>query len=162
MTIRARDIMQPNVLTVAPEMSLAELADFLIASRIGGVPVVDDGTLVGIVSRSDIVRSLSLERSLAGLMVDESEEEFAPGTVAASPPLPKNLSAKELAIRTVREVMVADVVTVAPDMPISDVANVLVQRHLHRVLVTEGKAVCGMISVLDLARLIGQGRLSEA
>ena len=162
MTIRARDIMQPDVLTVVPEMSLAELGDLLIASRVGGVPVVDHGRLVGIVSRSDIVRSLSLDRSLAGLVTGASEEEFAPGTVAASPPLPKNLSAKELATRTVRDVMVVDVVTVAPETPVADVANVLVERHLHRVLVTEGKAVHGVISVLDLARLIGQGRLREA
>ena len=56
--IRARDVMQASVLTVSPGMSLTELEDFLVSKRITGAPVVERGVLIGIVSRSDIVRLL--------------------------------------------------------------------------------------------------------
>jgi CBS domain-containing protein len=158
--LRARDVMEPDVLTVAPSTSLAELSDFLISQRISGVPVVEDGVLVGIVSRSDVVRSLSLERSLVGMMAEgASHTDFAPGEAPAPAGLPDSLS-PELRRRTVRDIMVVDIVTVEPDAPIGEVARVLVERHLHRVLVTEGRKVRGVISALDLVGLIADGRVA--
>ena len=157
MTLRARDVMQPNVLVASPDMTLAALEDFLISKRISGVPVIERGALVGIISRSDVVRSLSLERSLSGLIAAafENPEEGTPPVE-----LPPRLQ-PALAARTVREAMVADPVTVSPDTAIGEVARLLHTRHIHRVLVTEGKAVRGVISTLDLVRLVAEGTLRE-
>lgn len=160
MTICARDIMQPHVVTVTPDLSLVELGDLLISKRIGGVPVVEAGVLVGVVSRSDFVRCLSLERSLAGLVADGlDDEEFAPG--GTSPSLLSQPLFKQFEDRSVRDIMVSEPVTVRPDTPVREVARVLVTRHLHRVLVTEGETVHGIISALDVARVIAEGRLRE-
>src|SRR5437016_2735994 len=46
MTLRARDVMQPDVLSVSPDMTLAALEDFLLSNRISGAPVVEDGALI--------------------------------------------------------------------------------------------------------------------
>jgi CBS domain-containing protein len=156
MELRARDVMQPKVLTVSPDMTLAALEDFLVSKRIGGVPVVEAGALVGIISRSDIVRALSLERSLSGVIRDGFASEEASTPVR----LPRHLE-RELGARTVRDAMAVDPVSVAPDTPLAEVARLLHARHIHRVLVTEGKAVRGVISTLDLVRLIADGRLRE-
>jgi CBS domain-containing protein len=157
MTIRARDVMQTQVLAVSPEMSLAALEDFLVTKRISGAPVVDDGALVGIVSRSDVVRVLSLERSLSGLIADGLASPEEP---AAPVRLPADVEDR-LAAHTVRDAMVVDPVVVAPDTPLADVARLLCERHIHRVLVTEGGTVRGVISTLDLVRLVADGRLRE-
>ena len=160
MTICARDIMQPDVVTVTPDMPLVQLGDLLISKRIGGVPVVEAGALVGVVSRSDFVRCLSLERALAGLTADAlDDEEFAPG--GKSSPLLSQQLAKQFEGRSVRDVMVREPVAVRPDVPVSEVARVLLTRHLHRVLVTDGGTVQGIISALDVVRLIADGRLRE-
>ncbi len=157
MTLRARDVMQANVLAVSPDMTLAALEDFFMSKRISGAPVIERGVLVGIISRSDIVRSLSLERSLSGLIEDSlTSPEEAPAAVR----LPAHLE-PELAARTVRDAMVADLVTVSPDTPVAEVASLLHTHHIHRVLVTEGKAVRGVISTLDLVHLIAKGALRE-
>jgi CBS domain-containing protein len=159
MPLRARDVMQSAVVSVSPRTTLAALEDFLLAKRVGGVPVIDGGELVGIVSRSDVVRALGLERSLAGIAAEGVEhDEFAP---AGEPPPPIVSARPDPASRTVRDIMVPDVVTVAPETPIAEVARLLAARHLHRVLVTEGRRVCGVISTTDLARLIADGRLRE-
>ena len=157
MPLRARDVMQANVIAVPPELTLAALEDFLISNRISGAPVTYDGELVGIVSRSDVVRSLSLERSLSGVIADGlASPEEGEGPVS----LPAYLRA-QLGARTVRDVMVADPVTVAAEMPVAEVARLLTVRHIHRVLVVDGKAVRGVISTLDLVRLIAERALAE-
>jgi CBS domain-containing protein len=56
---RARDIMTPDVASVAPDTPLAEIATLLEKRRIKRVPVLDGRRLVGIVSRSDLVRALA-------------------------------------------------------------------------------------------------------
>jgi CBS domain-containing protein len=159
MTLRARDVMQTEVLAVPPSLSVIELADFLIRERISGVPVVADGELIGHVSRSDLVRAGSLERSLAGLAAEAVDApEFAP---ASEPTLVASLAtlAPELQARSVRDIMVTEVVTVTPETPIAEVARLLLARHLHRVVVSDGRQVRGVISALDLVRLIADERL---
>src|SRR5687768_1171364 len=54
----ARDIMTTDVATVAPDTPLAKIATLLERRRIKRVPVLDEGQLVGIVSRSDLVHAL--------------------------------------------------------------------------------------------------------
>jgi acetoin utilization protein AcuB len=53
-------IMNSNVISVAPDATLTEIADTLLENRIGAVPVIDphDETLLGIVSYVDILREL--------------------------------------------------------------------------------------------------------
>ncbi len=54
----ARDIMTRDVATVAPDTPLAALATLLEKRRVKRVPVLAEGRLVGIVSRSVLVRAL--------------------------------------------------------------------------------------------------------
>jgi predicted transcriptional regulator len=60
-----RDVMQIRIHAVPPEMPLAQLEQEFLDKRVSGFPVVDDGQLIGVVSRSDIVRQLEVERQLA-------------------------------------------------------------------------------------------------
>ncbi len=161
MALLARDVMQSHVLSVTSDTSLADLGDFLISHRIGGVPVVDDGILVGTVSRSDIVRAASLDRTLAGVAVEGVEQpEFAPNEVPEPVELLRGIT-RNAETKTVADIMVVDMITVSPTTPITEIAHVLTARHLHRVLVTEGKQVRGIVTALDLVRLIADGRVVE-
>jgi tRNA nucleotidyltransferase (CCA-adding enzyme) len=54
---RVGDLMSSPVRTVAPEMSLRDLRQCLQAWQHSGVPVVRDGTMVGIVSQRDVERA---------------------------------------------------------------------------------------------------------
>ena len=50
--------MSSPVVTVSMEATLAELATILLDGQLRCVPVVRDGVLVGVVSRSDVLRTL--------------------------------------------------------------------------------------------------------
>ncbi|MCL2761209.1 MAG: CBS domain-containing protein [Desulfuromonadales bacterium] len=53
------DIYSDNPVTVTPETPVADVADIFSKRRFSAVPVVDGGSLVGIVSRIDLVRSMA-------------------------------------------------------------------------------------------------------
>lgn len=57
-TTVAEAIMTRDVLTVTPETPLEEVADILERERFVRVPVAERGKLIGIVSRSDVLRYL--------------------------------------------------------------------------------------------------------
>jgi len=56
---RAEDVMTKEVLTIGPEADLEDLAALMVKHRVNPVPVVEGGTLVGIVSRADIIRMMA-------------------------------------------------------------------------------------------------------
>jgi CBS domain-containing protein len=60
------DIMSRDVVSVNEDTSLADVATLLETRRIKRVPVVRDGKVVGIVSRSNLVRALGAAPALSG------------------------------------------------------------------------------------------------
>ena len=54
-TIPVEDVMTLEVMTLGPGALLADAACLMRRERIGAVPIVDDGRLVGIVTRSDVL-----------------------------------------------------------------------------------------------------------
>ncbi len=59
----AKDIMTRNVVTLSEDMDLAAVAHLLESNRIKRAPVVRDGKVVGIVSRSNLLQAVAAERT---------------------------------------------------------------------------------------------------
>ncbi|MBI3796309.1 MAG: CBS domain-containing protein [Deltaproteobacteria bacterium] len=57
------EIMTYNVVAIAPETSLREAAQRLRRQRFGALPVVENGKLVGIITRSDLLDALLADAS---------------------------------------------------------------------------------------------------
>jgi CBS domain-containing protein len=62
---RAEDVMTRNVVTVTEDTPVSDIARLLERHRIKRVPVVRDGTLVGIVSRANLIQGLAAHREAA-------------------------------------------------------------------------------------------------
>ena len=56
--LKARDAMRRDLIICRPEDTLRSVQQLLRSSRISGVPVIEEGTLVGIVSIEDIIKAL--------------------------------------------------------------------------------------------------------
>jgi acetoin utilization protein AcuB len=50
------DVMTPNPTTVAPATPMREAAALMLGAHLSGLPVVEDGKLVGIITESDLFR----------------------------------------------------------------------------------------------------------
>lgn len=57
--VAVREVMTGSPTSVTPDGDLAELVLLMLGARIRSVPVVDDGELVGIVSRRDVLRAVA-------------------------------------------------------------------------------------------------------
>lgn len=65
------DVMSNHPLTVTSHTELATAADLLTSTAVKSLPVVDEGRLVGILSRRDIIRMLARRDSRIEAQVDD-------------------------------------------------------------------------------------------
>lgn len=69
----ARDIMTRGVVSIDPDSSLGDIADMMEERHVKRLPVLADGKLVGIVSRSNLLRALaSSPPAPQGAMADDA------------------------------------------------------------------------------------------
>ncbi len=67
--LKIADVMTRNPVVVSPDQTMAGVLDLLRTEQISGAPVVENGTMVGIISIEDLIRSLN-ERALAAPVSD--------------------------------------------------------------------------------------------
>ena len=151
--IIARDLMNSEVLTVDKEMSVRELASFLLDHQITGAPVEgENGMLLGVVSMTDIAAAASRDAGVAtdrrnpGFYLKDLEETYSEEDV-------RNFHIEE-PDRTVEEIMTPTVYSVDVETPVAEIATLMLDGHLHRVLVTEEQRPVGIISTSDLLGLL--------
>jgi CBS domain-containing protein len=139
-TMRVEDVMTRVVRTVSPDTSLREAAEILAELRISGLPVVDEGKVVGVVSEADI---LTKERGKApeggGLFRLLFEENG-------------HARAKMLA-KTAGEAMTAPAITIAPHRPVAEAAGTMIDRRVNRLpVVDDDGTLLGIVTRADLVR----------
>ena len=54
--VELNEFMTHNVVTATPDMTLKQVATLMLELRIGGLPVIENGELVGIITESDIFK----------------------------------------------------------------------------------------------------------
>jgi len=74
--MNARDVMTPNPMTIRWQATVAEAWDLMGEMEFRHVPVVDDGTLVGMLSDRDLGR-LDVTRMLVAEGADALRQELA-------------------------------------------------------------------------------------
>jgi acetoin utilization protein AcuB len=56
--IRVRDVMSAPTISVGPDAELAEAASLMAQKKLGSLPVVDRGRIVGMITETDLLRSI--------------------------------------------------------------------------------------------------------
>jgi CBS domain-containing protein len=141
--MQARDIMTAQVVTIAANATIRELADLLVKRGVSGVPVVGPkGELVGIVSEGDLIRrsEIGTARSRSWwLRLLAGEHALAADFI------------KENA-RHVADVMTRDVVTAEPDATLGHLARLLERHAIKRIPIVHNKQLVGIVSRANLVQ----------
>lgn len=156
----AADVMQTAVHTVPSSLPLAAFEEQLIAHRVSGFPVVDHGRLVGVISRTDVIRQICEEREVAEKTSDFYFDETGfhedpmdePGEIAER-------IGERMESLTVGDVMARLPATIPLDLPLVDVAHKFIALRVHRLPVTDNGVLVGIVTTTDLVRLIADGKL---
>lgn len=163
MELVASEVMRRSVETVAASLPLPDLERALVRAGVWGFPVLEAGEIVGVVSRSDVVRQLDQERQTATQTSDFylDAEGFHVIPLATRDDIADRVG-ERMEHLTVRDVMQPQVIAVAPDQSLRAVAEMMVDHGVHRVLVTREGRLLGVISASDFVRLFAQGRIAAA
>lgn len=178
------EIMTRDLLTLPPDASVRDAMRLLVGRHVSGAPVVAGDRLVGVVSAGDL---LDLAASLPGVPTDRPEqaeldewEELPQWTEGDEPPAAfftdmwsdagaevderfREIESPEwdpLTEHTVAEVMTRSVQVLPPSATVVDAARRMRRAGVHRVLVMNGDRLVGIVSALDIARALGDGRLA--
>jgi acetoin utilization protein AcuB len=138
--MNARDVMTPNPMTIRSQATVAEAWDLMGEMEIRHVPVVDDGTLVGMLSDRDLGR-LEVTRMLVAEGADALRQELA---------------------TPVAKLMSLDVIAAEPETELGDIVDVLVEHKVGALPVVhpDTRELVGIISYVDVLRAL-QDRLGE-
>ncbi len=157
MGVTVAEVMTRDVATLSPEMTLREMDRIFVERQVSGAPVVEGERLVGIVSQADVVRILYDEQNKAQQVSDFYGSPF-PIDIPALDQLAKDSRkiADHLTKGTVGELMIPYPLTVSPSDDLESVARLMISEKIHRVLVTEEERLVGIVSSLDIVRLVAE------
>jgi CBS domain-containing protein len=156
-------IMQSDPTTVSPDMTLVNLERLFLSTGFTGFPVVKEDRLIGVISRSDIIRSLATERSRA----EQLSDFYCGAQVLCTENACQSLEATaaqvgvRLAEQCVEDAMVGNVVSIDSSESLQHLAQIMFDGHLHRLPVVNGEKLVGLITTMDLVRAISEGHLTE-
>jgi len=142
--MQTRQIMTENVITVSPATSVADAAKLMLDNHISGLPVVEDGRVVGIVTEGDFLRrsELGTERKRPNWL------QFVLGTGREAADYVQAHG------RKVADVMTRDPVTVTEDTSLQDLVAAMEAHHVKRLLVTRDGRLCGIVTRANLLRAV--------
>jgi CBS domain-containing protein len=146
-----KDLMNRELITVPPDMPVAELAGLLSNRMISGAPVVDEqGQVIGVVSLSDVAAFSASGRAnlQAGRDMYYSVpemEDYLVGFFTVD-----DLSAGA----TARDIMTPAVYALGEEATVLEAAEMMRASRIHRIIVThEGRPV-GIVTTMDLVGVL--------
>jgi len=185
--VAVREIMTCNVVTVEPEDTLRQVVDTLVAKRVTGAPVMSNGTIVGVISRTDIVDFIAATPAIPtttpqfsewGEVEPAYEDDVETDEQASSfyndlwedsgADVVERFAETQgpewdlLAEYEASAVMTRKLEQLLPGMSVQEAARRMIARGVHRLLVVEDGKLEGVVSMTDLVRLIASGALHSS
>ena len=156
--LNAKDIMTKDILMVQEDWSIQRLVGFFTENSVSGAPVISqDDKLVGVVSLTDIIRNNVLSEKDPQsyepheYYIHALERQYARGEITS-------LQIKTEPMITIHDIMTPTVFKVNEDATIQQVADNLLRNCIHRVFVTHEEKVVGIISTVDMLKIVSDMR----
>ena len=130
--ITVKEIMTKDLVVVSPTERLVHARRQMKDSHVGRLPVVDDGTLTGMVTSKDLMRAF----------IDFRKK------------VPEKYQKSQIKDVLVENIMSSNPVFTSKDATISEVAKIMMETGYNGLPVVEGGDVIGIITQTDILRLI--------
>ena len=126
--ITVHDAMTTPAQTAGPDDSITEVAGRMAAAKLGAIPVVERGKLLGLCTVTDVL---------------DAEVRLAMGPAA-------------ITVATAADVMTPLPLHVGPELPLVDAVRLMLERHVrHLPVVDHAGAIVGMLSDTEVRTVVG-------
>jgi CBS domain-containing protein len=147
--MKVRDIMTTEVVVAHPDTSVNLVARLMAGRDISGVPVVEDGRLVGIVTELDlIVRNTRLEPPAFFALLD--------ARIPLETPAHYRERIRHMLGTLARDVMTEKVVSIGPDEELESLAEIMVKQRVNPLPVVEDGRLVGIVSRSDIIGMMAR------
>jgi CBS domain-containing protein len=147
--MKVRDVMTREVVAADPDTTVNLVARLMAGKAISGVPVVEDGRVVGIVTELDlIVRNTRLEPPAFFQLLDARIPLETPGHYRER--------LRHMLGTLARDVMTEKVVTIGPDEDLEALAELMVKQHVNPVPVVEEGRLVGIVARSDIIAMMAR------
>lgn len=145
--LKAMDIMTTEPITLAPDVDIPSAVKVMLENRINGVPVVEDGKVVGVLTQGDLVaqqKKLSLPSFftlLDGIFPLSSLNEL-------------DQEMQKITALAVKDAMTTPAQTVSPETGIDELAAIMSNKKMYTLPVVDEGELVGVVGKEDVLRTL--------
>ena len=145
-----RDVMRREVPVAAPSTTIGELARLMVEHRVPGVPVIDNGELIGIVTEADLIQREA--------NVDvPSVIPFLDAMIVADAGTPFEEELRRVVATTAEEIMTSPVISIRDVATVSELATLMLQQRVNPVPVVDDiRQIVGLCTRTGIVELIAR------
>jgi len=155
---RVKDIMSTNVLSAAPGNSVVEVAEIIFNHGFHGLPVVENGKVVGIITENDF-----FIKDQGTLFLPSYINFLKENRITDDVPSEKKAKMKKLLNLEARDIMTADPIAVRPYMEVEELLNLIKKTRFNTLPVTdEEKNLLGIVTLVDVIGMVKQSQDKES
>jgi CBS domain-containing protein len=149
--MNVKDVMNSDVISCRPDDEISNAAQLLKEQNISGLPVVDEGKVVGIVTEADILKLLEVPEH-GGLWLPSPFEVIEiPIRELINWEDTKHMLT-DIGSKPIRDIMESEVYAISADSSIEDASSMMIKHKVNRLPVLDGETLVGIITRGDIIR----------
>jgi len=154
--MKIKDVMNKDVIVCKPEDTLGHLADLFKKNHISGIPVVDKGKVVGLVSETDLIKLFRTQEFSNDLWLPSPFEiiEIPIRNLVKFEETKKFL--ENMKLRPVKDIMTRTIHAISPDEELEDASAMMVKYKVNRLPVIENGKLIGIVARSDIIKGISE------
>ena len=158
--VKVAEVMHTGAVSVAPDCPISEIETVFYKHGVSALPVMSDkGSLLGILSRLDIIRQICAERSISEVI---AESDYDISGFCENPSEAETVNRiAELLGRRIEHLVAADVMTttvisIESSEPLIRATQKMLAHGIHRLPVIDGDQLIGMLTSMDVVRYVSR------
>ncbi|MFB6284564.1 MAG: CBS domain-containing protein [Halobacteria archaeon] len=153
---KVREVMVEDVVTCGPDDAVSEVAKKIRDHEISGMPVVEDGEVVGVVTEADLLSLIQTHEEDKNIWLPSPFEAIELPIRAF--PWKEWLedhhlieeAVEDIGSQPVSRIMTHDVETISPEVTVQDASHTMVQNNVNRLPVVQEDQLVGLVTRGDI------------
>ncbi len=150
--MRIKDIMNKDVVMCKPDDTIGKLSSLLKENHISGLPVVDKGKVVGLVSETDLLKLFKLPEFSNDLWLPSPLEIIEIPIRNIVQIEEKKKALENIKLRPVKDIMTKTIHAISPEDSLEYASSIMVRYKVNRLPVIDNGILVGIVARSDILR----------